>query len=361
MKQPLSITLRQYDCQGRPLNLSLTLASGQSFRWRRDAADVWWGVIGQTVVALWQARGQPGRPLHWQTFPQNDRWDIVADYFRLDVDLDALYADWTKAEPRIADAVAAFRGLRILRQPPEECFFAFQCATCNTLTRIERSVHKLAARYGERIDLVSCAEPFLEGKGWEVHRREPAARSPSDTNLPGRSSPPSLARNERAGQADAGSGGFHAFPTLDMLADADETVLRADLWGYRAPRVIALARHLQSLPSGWLGRLRDAPYAEARAALMALDGVGAKLADCVCLFALDKDEAVPVDTHVRQIACRLFLPEMEGRTLTPRVYDALADAYRARFGPYAGWAQQYLFFGELHRARNSSTFPNSSP
>jgi N-glycosylase/DNA lyase len=313
MRQPVSLTLRHYACAGRPLNLSVTLASGQSFRWRRDAAGVWWGVIGETVVAAWQAEGQPDSPLHWQTFPENDRWDVLADYFRLDLDLDALYADWTKAAPTIADAVTAFRGLRILRQPPEECCFAFQCATCNTVTRIERSVQKLAARYGRPILAVGP-----EGEG----------------------------------RTDGGRDSFYAFPTLDALANADEADLRADLWGYRAPRVIALARHLSSLPPGWLGRLRQAPYAEAKAALVALHGVGAKLADCVCLFALDKDAAVPVDTHVRQIACRLFLPEMAGRTLTPRVYDALADAYRACFGPYAGWAQQYLFFGELHRARH---------
>jgi N-glycosylase/DNA lyase len=302
MTQPVSLTLREYDCEGRPLNLAVTLTSGQSFRWRRDAAGVWWGVIGETVVAAWQAEGLPDSPLSWQTFPENDRWDVLADYFRLDLDLEALYADWTKSEPSIADAVTAFRGLRILRQPPEECFFAFQCATCNTVTKIERSVHKLAARYGRPIDF-----------------------------LP--------------------RGIFYAFPTLDALANAEEAELRADLWGYRAPRVIALARHLSCLPSGWLGGLREAPYADAKAALMALHGVGAKLADCVCLFALDKDAAVPVDTHVRQIACRLFQPALAGRTLTPRIYDALADAYRTRFGPYAGWAQQYLFFGELHRAR----------
>ena len=28
----------------------------------------------------------------------------------------------------------------------------------------------------------------------------------------------------------------------------------------------------------------------------------------------------------------------------------LADAYRFRFGAYAGWAQQYLFYAELHRS-----------
>ncbi len=287
-----------------PLALGVTLASGQSFRWRQDAQGVWWGALAHTVVAAWQPEPARDRAFCWQTFPVADQWEVVADYFRLAVPLDALYADWRRAEPRIAPALVAYRGLRILRQPPEECFFAFQCATCNTVTKIERSVHRLAARYGEPLRTGLTDPPFP----------------------------------------------FYAFPTLDVLAQADETVLRADLWGYRAPRVIGLARALQSRPDGWLTALRLAPYPDAKSALTALHGIGAKLADCICLFALDKDAAVPVDTHVRQIATRLFRPDLTGKSLTPRVYDALAQSYRERFGGWAGWAQQYLFFSELHRA-----------
>ncbi|HLV80576.1 MAG TPA: DNA glycosylase [Chthonomonadaceae bacterium] len=295
------------ECAGQPLHLAATLTSGQVFRWRQDAEGVWWGAIGRRVVALRQEEGQPESPLFWQTFPEPDCWEIVADYLRLDVDLEALYTVWRLAEPRIAPALAAYRGLRILRQPPLECFIAFQCAACNTIVKIARSIRALAARYGAPIETGLRSEPFR----------------------------------------------FYAFPTLETLAGADEAALRADLWGYRAPRVIALARHLLTLTPGWLEGLREVPYAEAHAALARLFGVGAKLADCICLFALDKDAAVPVDTHVRQIACRLFLPEMAGKTLTPRVYDTIASAYRRRFGPFAGWAQQYLF---LEKLRGGSRF-----
>ncbi len=292
-----------------PLNLGATLASGQNFRWRRNAAGVWLGAINDCAAALWQAENRPDSPLYWQTFPQPDQWDIIADYLRLGVDLEALYAAWQASGPEIAEATVAFRGLRILRQPPIECFFAFQCAACNTVAKIERTVSKLAERYGQAIDL--------------------SPRHPTpDTRHP-----------------------IFAFPTLAALAAADETELRADLWGYRAPRVIHLARELlRDRPAGWLESLRQIPYAQAKAELTALHGVGAKLADCICLFSLDKDEAVPVDTHIRQIATRLFLPDLCGKSLTPRIYNALADSYRDRFGPFAGWAQQYLFFNELRRS-----------
>lgn len=302
----------QEDCSTQPFNLSVTLASGQNFRWRRDRSNIWWGCIESTIVAAWQVEGQPDSPFSWQTFPRSNQTSLIRDYFRLDVDLPPLYSEWSLGESRIQDTVARFRGLRLLRQPPQECLFAFQCATCNTVVKIERSVAHLSRHYGKPIDTGLERAPDLLD------------------SLP--------------------HPAFFAFPTLEALAQADEKILRDGLWGYRAPRVIALAKHLQTLPPDWLTDLRSQPYMQAHSALSSLYGIGAKLADCICLFSLDKDQAVPVDTHIRQIAVNLFAPDMAGKSLTPHVYIALADAYRSRFGAYAGWAQQYLFFAELQRA-----------
>ena len=287
-----------------PFNLTTTLRSGQSFRWSRDESGYWWGAIGESVVGLFQAENQPDSPLYWQTYPDSGDVELIEDYFRLDVDLDRLYASWIEAEPAMKEAVVQFRGLRILRQPPIECFFGFQCATCNTVVKIERSVRKLAERYG-RMAVVS-------------------ADFPASLN-------------------------FHHFPTLQTLSEADESLLRADLWGFRAPRVINLARRLLEHPEDWLQQLRSRPHLEVREALSQMHGIGSKLADCIALFSLDKDEATPVDTHVWKITCKLFLPELSGKSLTPKVYDAVTKAWQSRFGSHAGWAQQYLFFAELGR------------
>lgn len=291
------------DCSQNPLSLTLTLMSGQSFRWRRDPAGVWWGTIDCTGFALYQSEGDAFAPIYWRSFPDRDGYAKLYSFFRLGVNLSALYDQWIDVEPSIERAVAAYCGLRTLRQPPEECFFAFQCATCNSVIKIERSVRLLAERYGQRIET------------------------------------PDLAAD----------GGVHlfAFPTIRRLSDADEAILRGDLWGYRAPRVIALAKSLCERPDDWLLSLRTAPYAEAKAQLTALHGIGEKIADCICLFALDKDEAIPVDTHVRQIAVERFVPHLAGKSLTPRVYRAISDAFQARFGAFAGWAQQYLFMERL--------------
>lgn len=52
-----------------------------------------------------------------------------------------------------------------------------------------------------------------------------------------------------------------------------------------------------------------------------------QVADCVCLMSLDKPGAVPIDTHVEQIAKRDygFVPEKGQKTLTDKVYNEIGE------------------------------------
>ena len=72
-------------------------------------------------------------------------------------------------------------------------------------------------------------------------------------------------------------------------------------------------------------------YEEAREALKKCFGVGDKVADCVCLFALHHMEAFPVDTHIRQVLEREY----------PRGFPF------AQYKETAGILQQYMFYYEL--------------
>ena len=72
-------------------------------------------------------------------------------------------------------------------------------------------------------------------------------------------------------------------------------------------------------------------YQGAREELLKLFGVGEKVADCICLFALHHLEAFPVDTHIHQ---------------------ALQKHYRRgfpkrRYKDCQGVLQQYIFYYEL--------------
>ena len=71
----------------------------------------------------------------------------------------------------------------------------------------------------------------------------------------------------------------------------------------------------------WLTRLQRTDYQDAHDELLSIKGIGPKLADCICLFALHHTEAVPVDTHLWQAAKRLYFPDWTGKSLTGLRYD----------------------------------------
>ncbi|HSV72583.1 MAG TPA: DNA glycosylase [Chthonomonadales bacterium] len=281
------------------LDLDTTLSSGQCFRWRRGQTGDWVGPVGDTIVRL----RRQGSRLGWQTYPDADRWSVVDSYLALDVDLRAVQRDWLHSEPRMQACVRRWQGLRVVRQEGWEALIAFIGSACNTIMKITRSVRALADEYGEplgEVDGVRCA----------------------------------------------------GFPGPERLTRAPEQRLRELLWGFRAPYVRETAAAVLGRGGTWLDDLTTAPYDDAHAALSALPGVGPKVADCVCLFGLGKHEAVPVDRHVRRIVERWYGPRTGGASLTPTAYRALGAALRERLGPFAGWAQQYLFMDEVAAGRS---------
>jgi N-glycosylase/DNA lyase len=283
------------------LDLRHTLTPGQSFRWREDRQGRWTGVIGRKVFRLWRE----GEEIVWEAFSSHGSdtsdGDLIAGYLRLDVDLQALYADFCAADEHIRGAIERFRGLRVVRQDPEETLLSYICSSANSVPKISASIRELSRRYGD---------PIAE--------------------LDGRM--------------------YHAFPTAQQLAGADLKSLYGGCGlGFRGKHLRSVAKHIAKRGPEWLASLRRATYDEARAELLAIRGVGRKIADCVLLFALDKDEACPVDTHIRKVACKHYMPAFRQKTLTPAVYQAVENCFRQKFGSYAGWAQEYLFYDDLLR------------
>ena len=82
--------------------------------------------------------------------------------------------------------------------------------------------------------------------------------------------------------------------------------------------------------------------------LLELPGVGRKVADCVALFSLDQSAAIPVDTHVWDIALRDYDCSLRStKSLTPTVYENVGDIFRKLFPNKAGWAHSVLFAAEV--------------
>jgi N-glycosylase/DNA lyase len=155
-------------------------------------------------------------------------------------------------------------------------------------------------------------------------------------------------------------------PSPESLSQATESDLRSLGMGYRAKFLVScaltVARKDREVEGGWLESLRAiAQQAGGREResrllvqkeLMCLAGVGRKVADCVALFSLDQSAAIPVDTHVWDIATRDYSPALLAhKSLTPAVYEAVGDVFRDRFGDKAGWAHSVLFAAELPQFR----------
>lgn len=295
-------------CPIDEFHIAYTVICGQTFRWRLDKSG-WWacllpvtdpetGKTEQQLVRLWQ----DDEAVYYETSPKARDLGLIRDYFRLDVDLPALTRQFLADDPHIQPALAEFAGLRVIRQDPAECLFSFLCTSAAPLYRIRRTVAALCKEYG----------------------------NPYPGEVAGLTHP--------------------AFPPIHRLAEASLPHLKSLGLGYRAAYVKGTAQAvMEHGGASWLMGLRRRPYQDAKAALMALPGVGAKIADCVCLFSLNKDGAVPVDTHIRQISQRSYLAEeLPSKTLTAVTYSKIGDDLRARFGPMAGWAQQYLFLHDIY-------------
>lgn len=290
--------MESIDPRGQPLDLDITLSCGQAFRWRKREDGVWSGVVRDKLIELAVADGE----LLWRTFPAGGI-ELVRDYLRLNDDVNAIYGYLAGRDPHLAQLTRRFHGLRLLRQDPAETLLSFICSAANSIPRITAAIEGLAEQYG---DLVCEREDVC----------------------------------------------YHAFPTVQRLVELDSlTPQLTQALGFRGDNLRTVARQLRERGEGWLTSLRKVSYPEAKTALLGIRGVGRKIADCTCLFSLDKDEAVPVDTHVRQLAFRLFLPDLKAKSLTDALYRKIVDAFEERYGRYAGWAQEFLYYEDLLRTR----------
>ena len=202
-------------------------------------------------------------------------------YFDIDVDYGKYIQTVNPRDSYLNAAVQCGSGIRILHQDLWEMIITFLISQQNNIARIRGCIERLCARYGEK----------MESDGTE----------------------------------------YYSFPTPEQLSAATEADLRQLGMGYRARYIVETTRSILTGEVS-LDRLYQIKYYRtAKKELMKLSGVGEKVADCICLFALHHMDAFPIDTHIRQV-----LDEHYRRGFPNRRYRGMR-----------GIMQQYIFYYEL--------------
>lgn len=138
------------------------------------------------------------------------------------------------------------------------------------------------------------------------------------------------------GFKEAGRIRWYEFPTAQMILDNQDKLEQCKL-GFRQDTIIQLA---QDVVDGWLDleELKQMEYEEAREYLMQFDGIGPKVADCICLYGLHHMQAFPVDTHIDQITNREFGLSAE----------EFVEWYQDEIFGIEGMIQQFMFYNEIN-------------
>lgn len=247
------------------LDLAQTLDCGQAFRWSPAACGGFEGVAGQGYACIHRREG--GVEL-FTDLPDAAFWQRYLDLGR---DYAALQARLAR-NPVLRRAVAFSPGLRLLRQDGWEALCTFIISQNNHIPRIKGIISRLCEQFGPK--------------------------TPSG----------------RAG-----------FPTPGDLAGRTVEELAGLRSGFRAKYLLDAANRVYSGVLE-LGPLASLPLPQAREQLMAVRGVGPKVADCTLLFGFGRVEAFPVDVWIGRVMESLFPHGLPRYAL-----------------PQAGIVQQYLF------------------
>ncbi len=264
------------------INLDFTINSGQVFLWDKKG-DEWIGINGQDILIVTQ------KPFRLVSSSAK-----IRNFFREDDDLDRILLDISK-DDLLRKAVQRFRGLRLMRQDPFQCYISFICSSNSSIRNIKLMLQNLCKKFGNKV---------------EFNKQN-----------------------------------FSTFPEVTALANASMKELLSCGLGFRAKYVKAAAKAVDSGRID-LHLLKKADYKSALESLKTVYGIGNKVADCILLFSLDKLESFPIDRWTQRILLKYYskvFHDITEKSVTEKKYENLHEKILKHFGAYSGYAQQFLF------------------
>jgi N-glycosylase/DNA lyase len=262
------------------INVENSINSGQVFLWKKNE-KYWYGVNGQDILKI----DNSGNIKSYQ----NNK----IDFFRKKDDIEKIIKSISK-DSVTKKAVKQYLGLRILEQDPFQCLISFITSSNSNIQKIKNSLEKISKKFGTKI----------------------------------------IFQNQE----------FFLFPEPKKLAKASINEIKSCGVGYRA-QFIKEAANMTMLKKIDFEYLKKSNYQDAKKEICLIPGVGNKVADCVLLFSLNKLEAFPLDRWIIRILEKYYSNkfQLETKTITEKQYSIIHEKILNHFGPFAGYAQQFLF------------------
>ena len=262
------------------IDIDNSINSGQVFLWEKCGSD-WYGINGQDILKI--NKNAVIKSI------QNSK----TDFFRKKDNMQEIIKSISK-DKTVKEAIKQYEGLRIFKQDPFQCMISFIVSSNSNIQKIKNSLEKITKKFGVKV---------------EIENKE-----------------------------------FFLFPKPEKLANASIEKIKKCGVGYRAPFIKQAAEMIFSKKID-LEYLEKLDYKEAKKNICLIPGVGNKVADCILLFSLNKLEAFPLDTWMIKILEKYYSNEfkIETKTITQKQYEILHEKIVNYFGPYCGYAQQFLF------------------
>jgi N-glycosylase/DNA lyase len=208
------------------------------------------------------------------------------NYFDLSTDYSAIYSRAQKSKYEILKKASSMgKGVRILRQNSEEMLISFLISQNNNIPRIKKIINTLSEKFGEK-------KRFLNYE-------------------------------------------YYAFPSAKILSEADDSLLKECGLGYRAPYLKGLCKEIAS--NDLINRLTGLNEELLKKELLAINGIGEKVANCIMLFGLGVMNSFPVDTWINKVYNKLTNTVSTDR-------KKITKELTLRYGNLSGYAQQYFFY-----------------
>jgi len=269
------------------IDIDNSINSGQVFLWEKQGSD-WYGIDGQDILKI-----------NKNGVTKSIR-NLKTDFFRKNDNMQEIIKSISK-DKTVKEAVKEYEGLRLFRQDPFQCLISFIISSNSNIQKIKNSLEKITKKFGKKV---------------KIQNKE-----------------------------------FFLFPEPEKIAKATIDEIKSCGVGYRAPFIKEAAKMIV-LKKIDFEYLKKCDYYEAKKNICLIPGVGNKVADCIMLFSLNKLESFPLDTWMIKILEKYYSKEfkIETKTITQKQYELLHEKIVNYFGPYCGYAQQYLF--KMEREKN---------